>query len=53
MNVSDFIAHLLTACRLNGLNPSNTDITFIRDDRLKIIPDDIELFQNELVIYFK
>lgn len=52
MTVAEFIAHLSTTCQLNGLNPDNVDITF-NYDGLVVIPEDNELFQNELVVYFK
>lgn len=52
MTISEFIAHLTTTCHLNGLNPDETDITF-NYEGLIVIPDDIELFRNELVISFK
>ena len=52
MTVSEFIAHLSTTCQLNGLNPDDVDITFSYEG-LVVIPEDNELFQNELVVYFK
>ena len=52
MTVSEFNAHLSSTCHLNGLNPDDVDITFDYEG-LVIIPKDNELFQNELVVYFK
>ena len=52
MTATEFITHLTTTCQLNGLNPDEVDLTFDYEG-LVVIPDNIELSRNELVISFK
>ena len=56
MTVSEFINHLSTACSMDGIDKENAmirfELTSSDGDGTPLDPEDLEIFEDEVVIYF-